>query len=101
MYLDSQSCTQLNHCIVIVFRLRLNLYRDAAPVPFANFLCRDYLQAVYQACTAITPAPNKNCAMPTFAQPPHSSSWQRKASAGKDGKEYAVPSLSGQLNYVF
>ena len=44
-----------------IFCLIDNLHRDTAPVPFRNFIYQDYFSAVYQTCTAIAPAPNKNC----------------------------------------
>ena len=35
--------------------------REAAPVPFSNFIYRDNYSSTYQHCTAIAPAPNKTC----------------------------------------
>jgi hypothetical protein len=45
------------------------LYRDTAPVPFSNFIYRDYFPAVYQTFTAIAPAPNKTCTMTAKSTP--------------------------------
>jgi hypothetical protein len=45
------------------------LYRDTAPVPFSNFIYRDYFSAVYQTCTAIAPALNKICTMMAKSTP--------------------------------
>jgi hypothetical protein len=42
-----------------IFCLRDNLHRDTAPVPFPNFIYRDYFPAVYKAYTATAPAPDK------------------------------------------
>jgi len=57
--------------------------RDTAPRPFSNFINLEKNSSIYQTCTAIAPARNKNCTMPTFA----------KASAGEDGKKHAIPVL--------
>jgi hypothetical protein len=38
-------------------------------VPFSNFIYRDYFLTVYQTCTVITPAPNKNCTMMAKSTP--------------------------------
>jgi hypothetical protein len=37
------------------------LYRDTAPLPFSNFIYRDYFSAVYYTCTATAPTRNKTC----------------------------------------
>jgi hypothetical protein len=61
MYPDSHSYTQLKSCNLTRLCLRDKLYRDAAPVPFSNFIYREKFPAVYQTCTAIAPALNKTC----------------------------------------
>jgi hypothetical protein len=61
MYPDSHSYTQLKSCNLTRLCLRDKLYRDAAPVPFSNFIYWEKFPAVYQTCTAIAPALNKTC----------------------------------------
>ena len=52
-----------------IFYLRLNLYRDTAPVPFSNFIYREKDPAGYQTCTATGPVCNKNCTMTAKSTP--------------------------------
>ena len=45
MHPDTRTNPQYKSCIVTVFWLRLNLYRDTAQVPLKNILYRDNLPA--------------------------------------------------------
>jgi hypothetical protein len=68
--------------------------RDTAPVPFMNFIYRDYISSVYQACTATpvtrfartasAPARNQNCIM-TAKSTPYLSCHQDNFSAEAPG----------------
>jgi hypothetical protein len=60
---DSHNYTQLKFCTVTIFCFLYNLYRDAAPVPFSNFIYRERVPATYQPFTATAPARNQICIM--------------------------------------
>jgi hypothetical protein len=69
MYPDTHNRTQFSLCTVIVFWLRPNSYRDAAPVHFSKPVTGDRNSSLYKVCTAIPPAPNKICAITATTAP--------------------------------
>jgi hypothetical protein len=69
MHPDSHSCLQNKFCTLTNICLRSNLYRDAAPVPFTNFIYREKHLAIYQTCTATAPVFYKICTMTAKSAP--------------------------------
>ena len=69
MYPDSHNCTQFKLYTVIVFRLRPNFHRDAAPMPFSKPVTGDSNCTRYKVCTAIAPASEKTCTMTAKTAP--------------------------------
>jgi len=65
-----------------IFCFRDNLYRDTAPVPFSDFIYRDYFPSIYKTCTAIAPARNKNCTIPDSYREAKSTPTSRSARRG-------------------
>jgi hypothetical protein len=103
MYPDSHNRTQFNLCTVIVFWLRPNSYRDAAPMHFSELVTGDDNSARYKACTAIPPAPDKTCTLTAKTAPypaRHRDSYSAKAPGPVAGWLHRVtqpPFIAGPL----
>jgi len=96
----------INLCTMTILRLRPNLYRDTAPVPFIKPDTGDSNSSRHKICTAIAPARNKICAMTAKTAPypaRHRDSLPAKEPGQVPGWLHRVtqpPFIAGPLNTI-